>query len=186
MSESSDTRSLTGADMLIGALLFVGGLVLLGNAAFATKVSVLFIGWMLFACGVFGLAAALFRIGRHGFWSAALGGGLLTVLGIAVLRNTDAAAVTLTLLAGVVFLVSGVLRLTASAQEPEERIALVAAGVVSTVLGLLILFNLVDASYKLLGILLGIQVMVDGLALMVIGRVHHASGPSTHGAALQH
>ena len=186
MSEMSGSRYLTAWDFVIGALLFVAGIVLLANAAFATKVSVLFIGWLVFAAGVFGLVAAMFRIGKSGFWSAAVGGGLLAVLGLAVLRNTDAAAVTLTLVAGAMFLVSGILRLTASAQEPEDRIALVIAGVLSTALGLIVLFNLFDASYVLLGVLLGIQVMIDGLAMMVIGRWHPAKASPPHGAAIVH
>ncbi|MGH3334043.1 MAG: DUF308 domain-containing protein [Nocardioidaceae bacterium] len=60
----------TGWDIALGALLVVAGLVILGNAAFATQVSVLFIGWMLVIYGVIALAAALFLIGKGGFWSA--------------------------------------------------------------------------------------------------------------------
>jgi len=48
----------------------------------------------------------------------------------------------------------------------------VLTGGVSTILGLLVLFNLVDASYDFLGLLLGIQVLVDGLGLLIIGRTH--------------
>ncbi len=186
MSEMRTLRERTGWDLLLGALLFVLGLVLLGNAAFATTVSVLFVGWMVFAAGILGLVAALFSIGRDGFWSAAIGGTLLTVLGVVVLRNTGAAAVTLTLLAGVVFLVSGLMRLAASSQEPDHRISLAVAGGLSIVLGLIVLFNLFDASAVLLGVLLGIQVLVDGLALMVVGRVHELPAARHSGAAIAH
>ena len=57
------------------------GLVILGNAAFATTVSVVFIGWMLVIYGVIALTAALFLIGKGGFWSAALSGALMLALG---------------------------------------------------------------------------------------------------------
>lgn len=186
MSDVRGAVERTGWDVVLGALLFIAGLVLLGNAAVATTVSVVFIGWMVFAAGVLGLAAALFRLGKDGFWSAALGGGVLTVLGVAILRNTGAAAVTLTLMAGALFLVSGVLRLAESSQEPEYRVPLIAAGVVSLVLGLLVLFNLFDVSDKLLGVLLGIQVLVDGLALMVIGRWHALPAGRGHRTAVAH
>ena len=46
--------------------------------------------------GAVGLVGALFRIGKGGFWSSALTGGLLTVLGVVFLRNVGAAVVTLT------------------------------------------------------------------------------------------
>ena len=172
MSTSQFQMRRTGWDMVLGALLVVGGLVILGDAALATTVSILFIGWVLLIAGLLGLVASLFRIGKGGFWSAALSGGVLTVLGLFFLRNTEAAAVTLTLIAGTIFLTSGVVRLAASAHDPAYRVPLLLGGVVSTVLGLIVLFDLFDASYVLLGILLGIQVLVDGLMMMIVGRWH--------------
>jgi uncharacterized membrane protein HdeD (DUF308 family) len=162
----------TGWDIIFGALLVIAGLLLLGDTAFATNVSVLFVGWMVLLAGIVGLIAALFRIGRGGFWSAAITGGLLTVLGIAILRNTHATALTLTLIAGAMFLAGGIVRLVAAGQEPDHRVPLVLTGLVGTVLGLLVLFNLVDASYTFLGLLLGIQVLVDGVVMILIGRAH--------------
>jgi membrane protein HdeD len=162
----------TGWDVVLGALLVVGGLAILGDAAFATTVSVKFIGWVLLLVGLGGLGAAAFRIGKGGFWSVALSGGVLTVLGLFFLRNTQAAALTLTLIAGTIFLTSGIVRLVASAADPEYRVPLLLGGVVSTVLGLIVLFNLFDASYVLVGVLLGIQVLVDGLSMILVGRWH--------------
>jgi membrane protein HdeD len=173
----------SGWDVIVGALLVLGGLVILANAAIATTVSIMFVGWIALIVGVLGLIACLFLIGKPGFWPAAISGGLLTVLGLFFLRNTGAAAVTLTLLAGLSFLVSGIVRLAASAQDSAYRLPLLVAGVISTGLGLIVLLNLFDASYKLIGILLGIQVIVDGVALMVVGRWHATPTAPTHMAA---
>ncbi len=167
----------TGWDLVFGILLIIAGVILLGDAAFATHLSVLFVGWTVLLAGIVGLLGAVFRIGKPGFWSAALTGGILTVLGIAMLRNTTAAAIALTLIAGSLFLVSGIVRLAVSSQEPDHRIPLLLAGAVSTVLGLIVLFNLVDASYKLLGILLGIQLLMDGFTMIMIGRAHLTAEP---------
>jgi len=130
----------------------------------------LFMGWLLLIAGVVGLAASIFRIGKGGFWSAALTGAFMTVLGLFFLRDTEAAATTLTLIAGVIFLTGGVVRLAAAAQDSLYRIPLLFAGIVSTALGLIVLLNLFDASYVLLGVLLGVQVLVDGITMMLIGR----------------
>jgi uncharacterized membrane protein HdeD (DUF308 family) len=165
-------RRRTGWDVLLGVILVIGGLIIIGDAAVATKVSVTFIGWLLLALGLLALLAALFQIGRRGFWSMALAGGLLTVLGLFFVRNTHAAAVTLTLIAGVTFLASGLMRLMMSGQDPAYRVPLLVGGIVSTGLGLVVLFNLFDASYVLVGLLLGIQVLVDGLVLVLVGRWH--------------
>lgn len=160
----------TGWDVVLGAVLALGGLVILGYASFVTTVSVLFMGWLLLIAGVIGLVASFFRIGKGGFWSAALTGAFLTVLGLFFLRDTEAAATTLTLIAGVIFLTGGVVRLAAAAQDSVFRIPLLFAGIVSTALGLIVLLNLFDASYVLLGVLLGVQVLVDGITMMLIGR----------------
>ncbi|MGZ6884202.1 MAG: HdeD family acid-resistance protein [Nocardioidaceae bacterium] len=186
MSEMRRERVRTNGDVVVGAVLFIIGLVLLANATFATTVSVLFLGWMVLAAGILGLVAALFSIGRAGFWSAAIGGTMLTVLGLVTLRHTDAAAVTLTLLAGAMFLVSGLMRLAASAEEYDHRVELAIAGGASLVLGLIVLFNLFTASYVLLGVLLGVQLLVDGLALMMVGRMHAFPSARSGGAAVAH
>src|SRR5512134_399556 len=110
-----------GWDVVLGAVLAIGGLVILGYASFVTTVSVLFMGWLLLIAGVVGLVASFFRIGKGGFWSAALTGAFLTVLGLFFLRDTEAAATTLTLIAGVIFLTGGVVRLAAAAQDSVFR-----------------------------------------------------------------
>jgi uncharacterized membrane protein HdeD (DUF308 family) len=168
MAESMRER--TTSDLVIGALVVLLGLVILGHTAIATTVSVLFLGWLLFAGGVVTLAATLFRIGKDGFWTGAVAGGLMTVLGIVFLRHTSAAAVTLTLVAGAMFLTSGLARLVMAAHVPEARVPLILSGAVSTLLGLLVLFNLFTASLGLLGLLLGLEVLFEGLAIMLVGR----------------
>ena len=72
MSDSVLARSRTGWDIALGAVLVVGGLIVLGHAVIATTVSVLFVGWMLVLFGVVGLLGSLFRIGKGGFWTSAL------------------------------------------------------------------------------------------------------------------
>jgi uncharacterized membrane protein HdeD (DUF308 family) len=178
MTESLLERSRSGWDIALGALLVLGGLVILGHAVLATAVSVLFLGWTLLLFGVVGLLGSLFRIGKGGFWASALTGGLLAVLGLVFLRNPGAAAVTLTLVAGSMFLVGGITRLAASATQPEFRVALVVSGVVSTALGLIVLFHLFTASFLLLGVLLGVETLMDGIAIMLMGRVHVVPGTS--------
>jgi uncharacterized membrane protein HdeD (DUF308 family) len=160
----------TGLDLVLGGLQVLVGLVILGHAAVATTLSLLFVGWVLFGTGVFVLALCLFQIGKDGFWSGLLGGGLMTVLGLVFLRHTTAAAATVTLVAGALFTVIGIARLAAAYSFPRQRLPLLLGGIVSLGLGLLVLFNLVDATYTLLGVLLGIEVITEGLATMVFGR----------------
>lgn len=168
MAESM--RGRTTGDLVVGGLVVLLGLVILGHTAIATTVSIVFLGWLMFAIGVVTLAATLFRIGKEGFWTGAIGGGLMTVLGIVFLRHTSAAAVTLTLVAGALFLISGLARLVLAAHVPEARVPLILTGGVSTLLGLVVLFNLFTASLSLLGLLLGLEILCEGIAIMLVGR----------------
>ena len=163
-------RSRSGWDIAFGVLLVIAGLVVLGNAVVATAVSVFFIGWLAVISGVVGLVAGLFRIGKGGFWPAIISGALLLALGIVILRNPLVSVVTLTLLAGTLFLMGGVIRLVAAFQIDQNRGIMIFSGLVSLGLGLLVLFNLLEASVQLLGILIGVQALVDGLTLLILGR----------------
>ena len=168
----------TGWDLALGALLLIVGVVILGNAVVATEVSVLFLGWMLVFYGLIALAAALFLIGKGGFWSAALSGALVLVLGLLFLRNTGAAAL--------IFLTAGIMRLMAAFDDPLLRVPLVLSGVISTVLGLVVLLNLFDATYVLLGTLLGVYSIVDGITMMVIGRWRVVQSPESESGQRGH
>lgn len=170
MVESLERRR-TGWDVVLGILLLIGGLVVLGNVVLATAISVLLLGWMALISGVVLLAGAFFKIKSGGFWSAALGGVVLGVLGLFILRNVEVAAFTLTLLAGSLFLATGLTRVFTANQFGEMRWLLIISGVISAGLGLFVLFNLATATFTLLGVLLGVQVIVEGVTLLVVGRV---------------
>ncbi|PKH40933.1 Uncharacterized membrane protein HdeD, DUF308 family [Nocardioides alpinus] len=167
---ASETKGRAAVDLLLGGLQVLVGIIILGHTVTATALSLLFVGWLLLATGIFIVFLAVFQIGKDGIWTALLGGGLMTVLGLLFLRHTGAAALTVTLAAGSLFLVVGIARLAASFQDPEHRWSLVFGGAVSAVLGLIILFNIVAATFTLLGVLLGVQVVTEGLMTMVFGR----------------
>lgn len=181
---TSDTKGRAAVDLLLGGLQVLVGIIILGHTATATVLSLMFLGWLLLGTGIFIVFLAVFQIGKDGFWTALLGGGLMTVLGLVFLRHTTAAALTVTLVAGSLFLVVGIARLAASFQDPEHRWSLVLGGGVSLVLGLIILFNIVTATFTLLGILLGVQVVTEGLMTMLFGREAKrlAAGSTSSGA----
>lgn len=175
MSEIVIERRRSGWDIIFGLLLIVAGVLILGDAVIATTVSVKFIGWVALISGAIELISAFFRIAEGKFWSTALGGGLLLVLGVVILRNTAATAVALTLVAGALFLVGGIVRIAAASDHPDARWILVISGLISVGLGLIVLLNIVAASFVVLGVLLGIQAIVEGVTLMLVGRMHARS-----------
>jgi uncharacterized membrane protein HdeD (DUF308 family) len=164
-------RRRTGWDVALGILLLLAGLLVLGNAVIATILSVLFLGWIAIGSGVVTLVGAFVRRESGVSWSAALGGAVLIVLGVIIVRDPLAGAAALTLLAGALFLVVGVTRLFAGAQVPQARSLLIVSGILSIILGLVVLFNLTIAVPSLLGLLLGIQIVIEGVTLLVAGRL---------------
>ena len=172
MSEVMITRKRTGWDIVLGILLLLAGVIVLAHSVIATAVSVLFIGWMLLLSGIVAFVASFFhREGGH-FWLIALSGALMFVLGLFMVRNPSVAALSLTLMAGALFLVSGIVRLVVASSDKEDRVVLIIGGVVSTILGLIVLFNIWAATLTLLGIIVGIQALVEGVTLLIMGRYH--------------
>jgi len=171
-------RRRTGWDIIAGTLLILAGFVILGDTVLATEISVLLIGWTALFSGVVLLVGAFLRIKSMGFLSAALGGAVLVVLGLFVLRNPDVGAVSLTLLAGSLFLTSGLTRIFVSSYVPVLRVPLFISGLISLALGLFVLFNLAEASHTLLGVLLGVQTVLEGATLIIAGRVRPISATS--------
>lgn len=171
MTTTPVTRRRTAWDVIVGLLLVLAGVFLLGNVVFATAISVWVIGWTSLVSGILLLLGAVFRIKTGGFWSAVLGGAVLTVVGLFILRNPAVGAVALTLASGMTFFVSGLARMAWSFAEGPGRLVLFVSGLVSLGLGFYVLFNLGTATLVLLGTLLGIQTLLEGITLIAVGRL---------------
>ena len=164
-------RRRTGWDVVLGIILLIGGVYLLSNAVLATAVSVLVLAWMSFVGGVMMLLTALMSI-RSGFpWSTVAGGAMLTVLGLFMLRSPLAGAVALTIMAGALFFASGLMRIALAVTAPAHRWLLAFSGLVSIALALWIMLNPAAATLKLLGVLLGVQVITEGLTPLASDRL---------------
>jgi membrane protein HdeD len=165
-------RRRTGWDVVLGVLLIIAALLIFGNVVLATVVSVTFLGWLALTSGIVLLISALFRIRSGGFFLPILGGVGLAVLGVFILRNTLIGALTLTLLAGSLFLTTGLVRAFASGQFGRDRWLVLISGLISAGLGVFILLNLVTATATLIGVLLGVQTLLEGITLLVAGRTY--------------
>jgi uncharacterized membrane protein HdeD (DUF308 family) len=146
----------------LGVLMVVAGVVL-GHVLVATAVSVVFLGWVAVLGGLAGIVASLFRLGKPGFWPTLLGATLSLAVGIAFLRRPGLGAAGLTLLLGAVLLVGGVTRIVGGLGEHHEhRGWIIANGVITLLLGLLILFGWPGSTLWVLGTFLGVDLIVEG------------------------
>lgn len=155
---------------VLGVLLTLAGVYVLGSPVVATVLSLVLLGWFALGAGAVLLVVSLFRIRSGGFWSAALGGVALIVLGLFAVRNLPETLLIVTVLAGALFLVTGLARILLARQADAPTGLVILSGIASVVLGVIVLANLPATALSLLGILVGIQIVVEGLTVVATGR----------------
>jgi uncharacterized membrane protein HdeD (DUF308 family) len=174
-------RRRTVWDIVFGLLSVVAGVIALGHVATASLVSVLFLGWMLILGGLVLVAAAiaLWKEANHRWDLAA--GALFLVIGFSFVRNPEVGVLTLTLVAGSLLLVGGIVRIIAAFQPGAPRAVLLLNGAVTLVLGLMVLNRWPVSALWFLGTVLGIQLILDGLTTALVGRIRVVETPErTH------
>jgi uncharacterized membrane protein HdeD (DUF308 family) len=155
----------------LGAIMVVLGLVALAHVVVATLVSVLFIAVLMVIGGIGQLIHAwrLKQMSGFVFWT--IGGVLYLGAGVLALFRPEAGASLLTLLFGATLIGSGALRLwiwfNNRAQQGWQWLAL--SGAVTLLTGLLIAFGWPGNSVWVLGLILGIDLLIQGWTLLFIG-----------------
>ena len=127
--------------------------------------------------GVFLLIGALglFFAFKLPVWGMRIGVGIMPaiflLLGISLLADPTAGLVSLTVLAGLLFLMSGIgkLMLARRVQGPSYW-GLLLTGGLSVLLAFLALFYPADSGQVLLGTLIAIELLSAGSSLLVLGR----------------
>jgi uncharacterized membrane protein HdeD (DUF308 family) len=165
LSGLEEVRRNWGWFLVLGIALIVLGTVALGLAGLATLVSVLAFGWFLLIGGVFEAVAAFWARRWSGFFLHLLGGILYAVVGIMLLANPGAGALTLTLLLAAFFLVSGAFQAGAAValRFPNWGWAAL-GGVVTAVLGTLIWARWPSDAVWVIGLFVGIDLLFRGWA----------------------
>lgn len=172
----------SGKLILIGAIMVVFGLLgLVAEVAFSYA-SISLLGALALVSGVFMAAHAFQSQGWKTFLIQSLIAALYIGLGIFVWVAPTAALQGLTIWLAALFLITGAMRLIASFQHASlGNVWLTAlSGVVSIVLGVMILNNWPQASLWVPGLLLAIELLLQGWALVFIGfAMKRASQPKT-------
>jgi uncharacterized membrane protein HdeD (DUF308 family) len=148
----------------LGIVYMVAGLIALGSVVTATIASVFVVGIMMLIAGVAEVINA-FQVktwGRFLLWL--LLGVLYIVAGFLTFENPLLAAALLTLLLGAALVASGIMRigLGFGMKEATPWIWVALSGLITFLLGLVILTHWPVASLYVLGILLGIDLILAG------------------------
>ena len=144
--------------VLLGLFMAFAGLMVLGDIAFFTVVSALFIGWMAIAAGAFEIFHAFWTKGWGGFvWQIILG-ILYIAFGIILVSQPLTGALLLTYVLGIALLVSGLVRiLIGIGRWKQGGGIMVASGM------FVILTGFPMTGLWVLGLLLGIDLLSHGI-----------------------
>jgi uncharacterized membrane protein HdeD (DUF308 family) len=164
-------RAKWGWIVALGVVYTVAGFIALGSVAMATVASVLVVGVMMIIAGIAELVYA-FQIKSWGkFLVWALLGVLYIVAGFLTFENPLFAAVLLTLLLGASLVVSGIVRIFLAFNMKSEMpwVWVAFSGVITLLLGLLILARWPVNSVYILGLFLGIDLIFAGAGWIGLG-----------------
>jgi uncharacterized membrane protein HdeD (DUF308 family) len=164
-----------------GIALLILGMVAIGVPPLATVAVEILIGWLVLASGIIGLAMTLRVRGAPGFgWS--LASALVGIVaGIVLLAWPLSGALSLTIILSVFLAMEGVASIMYALDHRRERSPrwsfMLASGIVDLVLAGMIFAGLPATAAWAIGLLVGINLIVGGVALMAMAlraRAPHA------------
>ncbi len=164
-------REKWGWIVALGIVYLIAGLIALGSVVAATAASVLVVGVMMFVAGVFEVINA-FQVktwGRFIFWL--LLGVLYIVAGFLAWDNPFLTAIWLTLFLGAALVASGVMRifLAFNMKHGSPWVWVAVSGVITLLLGLIILAHWPFSAVYTLGIFLGVDLVFAGVSWIGLG-----------------
>jgi len=161
--------------LVLGILLIVLGVLCVGSAQAATTFSILVLGWILAISGVLWLVNAFRAFSWHGFFLFLLNAIIRGATGYLLLRHPDAGAAGVTMLLASLFIVAGLFRAIAAGVIRFPRWGwTVFSGIVSFLLGATLLSRWPSASTYFIGLVIGIDLIVDGASLIGFATAIHS------------
>ena len=170
-AELAELRRRWGWFVVLGIVQVVAGIIALGSVVAATAVSVFFVGVMMIVAGVSEVIGAFQVKGWGKFILFLLIGVLYIIAGLVTLQNPVLAAVMLTFVLGVSLVASGAMRIIlAFGVRHDQSWAVVAfSGLITLILGVMILARWPVSSVYILGIFLGVDLIVGGAGWVGLG-----------------
>jgi uncharacterized membrane protein HdeD (DUF308 family) len=152
-------------------LIAFGAIAIIVPGAAALAVTVL-LGWLFLLSGVFGLITTFWMRQMPGFWWALLSALLAIATGAALLWWPFGGVLSLTLGLAIFFLIEGAVSIMYALDHRREFGGrwgwMLASGVVDIVLALLILAGFPGTAAWAIGLLVGINMLMGGIALVAM------------------
>jgi uncharacterized membrane protein HdeD (DUF308 family) len=160
--------------LIAGLISLIGGILLVAYPGPTLTVVALLVGIELLIAGVFLIVGAFGRPRGSRAWGV-FGGALALIAGVIVLRHPSGSILVVAMAVGIYLILSGVLRFVGAIEVREGRGWLMFAALVDLALGIVIV-SWPQFGITTLAIVLGIVLIVRGLALVAIAFAVRAFG----------
>jgi uncharacterized membrane protein HdeD (DUF308 family) len=158
--------------VVLGILLILTGMAAVAYACFATYTTVFLFGCLLIGGGVVELVNAFVAASWQGFFLSLLGAILHLVIGGLMIERPERAAEVLTFMLAVAFMVGGMVRVLGALRVHFAGWGWVLLnGVVTFALGVAIWRNWPEASYWIIGMFVGIDLIFNGWSWVTLGLI---------------
>ena len=158
--------------LIEGVVLLVLGATAIVLPPLATLAATIVLGWLFLVSGVVGLFTTFWMRHAPGFWWSLLSAVLGIVVGLLLLAKPVSGALSLTLVVIAFFIVEGVASIMFALDHKRELSGrwgwMLASGVVDLILALIIFTGLPGTAAWAIGILVGINMVFGGAALIAM------------------
>jgi uncharacterized membrane protein HdeD (DUF308 family) len=155
--------------LVLGALMIIGGMAAIAHSAIAGAVVTVFIGLLMIVAGAAQIVASFWAGKWTGFLITLLAGIFYVVVGGMLLSQPVAGEIALTLVVGAFFLASGIFRSVAAMTLKMNHWGWVLLnGVVTALLGLLVLAKWPATGLFAIGLFVGIDMLFNGWASVML------------------
>lgn len=165
-----------------GIILVILGLLAIIIPPIATIAVTIFLGWLFLISGIVGLVTTFWARHAPGFWWSLLSAVLAIAAGIVLLGWPIPGAVSLTLLLIAFFIIEGVLSILYAFEHKKELSGrwgwMLISGIIDLILAAIIWGGLPGTAAWALGLLVGINMLFGGSAMIAMA-LHARSADAT-------
>jgi len=166
-----------------GIILVVLGFLAIIIPPIATIAVTIFLGWLFLISGIVGLVTTFWARHAPGFWWSLLSAVLAIAAGIVLLGWPIPGAVSLTLLLIAFFIIEGVLSILYAFEHKKELSGrwgwMLISGIIDLILAAIIWGGLPGTAAWALGLLVGINMLFGGSAMIAMALHARSADPTT-------
>ncbi len=166
--------------LIEGIVLLILGVVAILVPLIATLAFTILVGWLFLISGIVGLIATFWARNAPGFWWSLISAVIGILAGLALLTSPIVGALSLTLVLVAFFIIEGIASIMYAVDHRRQLTSswfwMLLSGVIDLILAAIILAGLPGTAVWALGLLVGINMLFGGAALIAMARAARQPG----------